>query len=145
MSYQIIFLCPHGAAKSVIAAAYCQQLADVQGIPLRVMSAGTEPDSEIAPAVIELLRAEGIDVTGQRPRCVTHEELATADRIISLGCDLGDLAPVGSMIECWDDVPPPSQNLHAARDRIRTYVDRLVATLTQAEGNMSDSAEGAVP
>jgi protein-tyrosine-phosphatase len=145
MTYRIVFLCPHGAAKSVMAAAYCRQLANVQGISLHVMSAGTEPDPEVAPAVIELLNAEGIDVADQRPRRVTHEDLVMADRIISLGCDLGDLAPAGDMIERWDDVPPPSQDLHAARDRIRTHVDQLVVTLLHAEGDTSDSAPGAMP
>ena len=143
MNEQILFLCSHGAAKSVIAAAYCQQLAAAQGIQLRVTSAGTEPDPEIAPAVVELLRAEGIDVTGQRPHLVTHEELTTADRIISLGCDLSDLAPAGSTIERWDHVPSPSQDLQAARDRIRTHVERLVATLRQ--GHIPDSTKGVVP
>ena len=78
MSEQIVFLCPHGAAKSVIAAAYCQQLADQCGVPLHVTSAGTEPDAEVSPAVVALLRAEGIDVAGHQPRRVTPEELATA-------------------------------------------------------------------
>src|SRR5262245_66537790 len=122
MSNQIVFVGPHGAAKSVIAAAYCQQLAAAQGIPLHVTSAGTEPDPEIAPAVVELLRAEGIDVIDQRPRRVTHQDLLTADHIISLGCDLDDLAPARGAIECWDDVPAPSQNLQAACDRIHAHV-----------------------
>src|SRR5262245_42869700 len=127
MNERILFLCPHGAAKSVIAAAYCQQLAAAHDIQLHVTSAGTEPDPEIAPAVVELLRAEGMDVNGQRPRRVTHEELRTADRIISLGCDLSDLAPAGSRIERWDDVPAPSQDLIAARNRIHAHVEQLIA------------------
>ena len=72
MSYQIVFLCPHGAAKSVIAAAYCQQLADQQNVQLRATCAGTEPDAEVSPAVLELLRMEGIDVADQRPRRVSY-------------------------------------------------------------------------
>lgn len=102
MSERIIFLCPHGAAKSVIAAALCQQLADHWDIPLHATSAGTEPDAEVAPAVVTFLRAEGIDVADYRPRRVTSEELATARRIIALGCDLGDLARPGMLIERWD-------------------------------------------
>ncbi len=115
MSYRILFLCPHGAAKSVLAAAYCQRLAAAQGIPLEVLSAGTEPDPAVAPAVVELLRAEGMDVAGQPPRRVTPEDLTAADRIISLGCALDDLAPTSGVVERWDDVPAPSQNLQAAR------------------------------
>ena len=143
MSNRIVFLCPHGAAKSVIAAAYCQQLADQWGVPLHATSAGTEPDVEVAPAVVTLLGAEGIDVADHRPRRVTAEELATAWRIISLGCDLGDLAHPEMEIERWDDVPPPSQNLLGARDRIRDHVEQLVLALKQAEGDAPDTARGA--
>jgi arsenate reductase (thioredoxin) len=143
MSERIIFLCPHGAAKSVLAAAYCQQLADQWGVPLHATSAGTEPDAVVAPAVVALLHAEGIDVADQRPRRVAAEELAIAHRIISLGCDLGDLARPGMVIEHWDDVPQPSQDLPEARDRIRDHVEQLVLALKQAEGGAPHTARGA--
>jgi arsenate reductase (thioredoxin) len=143
MSNRIIFLCPHGAAKSVIAAAYCQQLAEQLGVPLYVISAGTEPDAEVAPAVVTLLRTEGIDVTDHRPRRVAVEELATAARIISLGCDLGDLARPGMEIEHWDDVPPPSQNLLGACNRIRAHVEQLVVAIKHADVHTPDTAQGA--
>jgi arsenate reductase (thioredoxin) len=143
MTDQIVFLCPHGAAKSVIAAAYCQQLADRQNVPLRATAAGTEPDAEISPAVLELLRGEGIDVADQRPRRVTHAELVAASRIISMGCDLADLQPTGAVVEHWDDVLPPSQNLLLARDQIRAHVEQLLETLRRAALPGPDPAQGA--
>ncbi len=143
MHDQIVFLCPHGAAKSVIAAAYCQQLADQHNVPLRASAAGTEPDAEFSPAVLELLHTEGINVVDQRPRRVTPEELAAAARIISLGCNLDDLQTAGMVVEHWDDVPPPSQNLLLARDLIRAHVEQLVATLHHAALPAPDTAQGA--
>jgi protein-tyrosine-phosphatase len=143
MSNRIVFLCPHGAAKSVIAAAYCQQLADQWGVPLHATSAGTEPDTEVAPAVVTLLRTEGIDVADHRPRRVTPEELAAASHIISLGCDLSDLALLGMAIQRWDDVPSPSQNLLGARDRIRDHVERLIMAMKQADVSAPDASQGA--
>jgi arsenate reductase (thioredoxin) len=140
MSDQIVFLCPHGAAKSVIAAAYCQQLADRDNVPLRATAAGTEPDAEVSPAVLELLRTEGINVADQRPRRVTSELLAAASWIISLGCDLDNLQTAGMVVEHWDDVPPPSQNLLLARDRIRAHVEQLVETLQRAVLPAPDTA-----
>lgn len=142
MSERVVFLCPHGAAKSVIAAAYCQQLADQWGVSLHVTSAGTEPDAEVAPAVVALLRAEGIDIADQQPRRVTVEELATASRIISLGCDLGDLAHTGMEIERWDDIPSPSQNLLGARDRIRDHVEQLVLAIRHADVHTPGTTQG---
>jgi len=36
------------------------------------------------------------------------------------------------MIEHWDDVPSPSQDLEGARDRIRDHVEQLIVRLNQA-------------
>jgi protein-tyrosine-phosphatase len=128
----ILFLCPHNAAKSVLAAAYCQHLAAQCGLEVQVTSAGTEPDATASPDVVALLRTEGLDVAHHRPRHVTREELGAAFRVISMGCDVSHLAPPGTLVEHWDDVPSPSQHLAQARDVIYTYVERLVEELKQS-------------
>ena len=130
----IFFLCPHNAAKSVIAAAYCQRLAAQRGLELYATSAGTEPDPAVSPVVVAALRAEGIDVSGHRPRRVTRDELAAAWRVVSLGCDLGDLPPGQGAVERWDDVPSPSQDMAGARVAIRGCVARLLDQLAGASG-----------
>jgi arsenate reductase (thioredoxin) len=122
----ILFLCPHNAAKSVIAAAYLERLVTKHGITLHATSAGTDPDLAVAPAVAGALLAEGIDVREHRPRRVTAEELARASRVVSLGCDLGDMAPPGLVVERWDDVPSPSTDLTAACAAIAAHVRQVV-------------------
>jgi protein-tyrosine-phosphatase len=124
----VLFLCPHHAAKSVIAAAYFDRLARARGLGWRADSAGTEPAARAAPAVVAALRAEGIDVAGHRPRHGAPEDLAAADRVISLGCDLGELASPGLRVEHWDDVPPASVDLDATRAALRP-LRRRVETL----------------
>jgi arsenate reductase (thioredoxin) len=124
----ILFLCPHNAAKSVIAAAYCERLAAERGLTLRATSAGTDPDPGVSPGVAAALLAEGIDVSAQRPRRVTAEALARASRVISLGCNLGDIATPGLVVEPWDDVPSPSADLTSARAVMAAHVRRLVDT-----------------
>jgi arsenate reductase len=116
MDQTILFLCPHNAAKSVMATAFCQHLAGQYGLELHVTSAGTEPDPAISPAVAELLRKEGFGMANYRPRAVCREELAAAFRVISMACDVSDLSPSGTMVEHWNDVPAPNQGLSAARD-----------------------------
>jgi arsenate reductase (thioredoxin) len=124
----ILFLCPHSAAKSVIAAAYCERLAAERGLTLCATSAGTDPDPGVSPGVAAALLAEGIDVRAYHPRRVTVGELASASRVVSLGCDLGDLAPPGLVVERWDDVPSPSTDLTGARAVIAAHVRRLIDT-----------------
>ncbi len=74
----VLFLCPHNAAKSVLAAAYFDMMAFERGLPFRADSAGTEPDDQPLPAVVAALQADGIDVAGHRPRHVTAEDLTHA-------------------------------------------------------------------
>jgi protein-tyrosine-phosphatase len=96
---------------------------------VRAQAAGTEPDPEVSPAALAGLLAEGIDVRGDRPRSVTGEELAGASRMVTMGCDLEDLVPLGVPVERWDDVPPVSESYAAASAvigrRVRSLLDRL--------------------
>ena len=125
----ILFLCPHNAAKSVLAAAYFDQLARERGLDYQAASAGTSPDAAPSPAVVAMLRDEGIDVAGHRPRRLTAEDLTSAHRVISLGCDLDDLTEGNVPVDRWDDVPPASRDLAASRAAIKRHLDALVNEL----------------
>jgi arsenate reductase (thioredoxin) len=133
MSNTILFLCPHHAAKSVIAAAYFNQIADQLGLALKADSAGTEPDDVVSPVVVAMLSREGIDVSQHQPRLVTAEELATAQRIISMGCLNETLAVAPERIEQWNDLPMVSQDPDGARIAIRTRVEQLITELQPAK------------
>ena len=131
---RVLFLCPHNAAKSVLAVAEFNRLAQQRGLAVRADSAGTEPDAAPSPAVVATLLADGIDVTDHRPRRVTKEDLAAAHRIITLGCDVEALVPPGASIVSWDDVPPVSRDLEGAHTVIRQHVARLVVELAADQG-----------
>ena len=126
----ILFLCPHNAAKSVLAAAYFDMMALERRLPFRADSAGTEPDEQPSPAVVAALQADGIDVAGHLPRRVTAEDLTSAYRVISLGCDVDSFVPSDVRVDRWDDVPPASRDLAASRDAIRRHLDALFDQLT---------------
>jgi protein-tyrosine-phosphatase len=122
----VLFVCLHGAAKSVLGAAYFQRLADGRGVKLRAEFVGTQPDAELAPRVARELRADGIDLGERRPRALTPADVTTASRIVSFGCDLGGLAG-DREVERWDDVPNVSDGYEAARDAIVKRLPDLLA------------------
>jgi protein-tyrosine-phosphatase len=127
----ILFMCPHGAAKSVLASAYFLRLAKERGLNVRVESAGTQPDEQVAPAVANHLVRNGYVVPVVKPRQVTADDVATADVVISIGCDLKGLpAPRGALIR-WDDVPSPSENFALADEAIRKRVIELIEELVR--------------
>jgi arsenate reductase (thioredoxin) len=127
----VLFMCPHGAAKSILASAYFTRLAAERGLRIRVVSRGTEPDPQVAPAVVAHLRGQGLPVPADPPRRVGQEDLAAADIVISVGCDLSGLDVAPERLKRWDDVPSPSEQPVAADAAIRAHVAALVEELAR--------------
>lgn len=129
----VLFMCPHGAAKSVLASVHFRRLAKERGLNVRVDSAGTDPDPAIAPAVARHLKQGGYDVPAAKPRQASTQEMADADVIVSIGCDRGKLAaPRGALIE-WSDVPSPGENMAAADARIQELAAALVEEMLRRQ------------
>jgi len=123
---RVLFVCLHGAAKSVIGAAHFRRLAAERGLAIGAVAAGTEPDPQLAPGAVKGLAGDGLAPALTRPRPVTLYDLDSAVRIVSFGCEI---APTrGQRVEQWD-VPAVSDGYAAARDRIVANVERLVADL----------------
>jgi arsenate reductase len=127
----VLFVCLHGSAKSLVAARYCEQLAEARGIGLSCGSAGLEPDSAVPPHVIAGLAADGIDVSTARPAQATAEMVTDADYAVALGCDLSAIG-VGRDVSRWDDIPAVSDGYDVARDaivvRLHQLLDEISAT-----------------
>jgi protein-tyrosine-phosphatase len=123
---RVLFVCLHGAAKSVVAAAHFRRLAAARGLQIGAVAAGTEPDAELAPGAVKGLESEGLTPAPRRPRPVTVYDLSSATRVVSFGCDITPLR--GQRTDQWD-VPAVSDGYAAARDRIVANVERLVREL----------------
>jgi protein-tyrosine-phosphatase len=127
---KVLFICPHGAAKSVLASAYFQRRAKERGLNVAVDFAGTDPDPAIAPRVMKRLDEQGIAIPKGPPRRVTASALDEADLIITLGCDLeGFASHAGAKRRRWDEVPLPRENFELADQAIVKRVNELVEEL----------------
>ena len=123
----MLFVCLHGAAKSVVAAAHFRRLAAARGLAIDAVAAGTEPDAELAPGAVKGLAGDGL-ARRAGPSAPGHalRPGRAPSRIVSFGCDV---APAkGQRVDQWD-VPAVSDGYEAARDRIVAHVERLVAEL----------------
>jgi protein-tyrosine-phosphatase len=123
---RVLFVCLHGAAKSIVAAAHFRRLAKARGLTIGAAAAGTEPDPELGPAAVKGLADDGLKPAPARPRPLTVYDLESATRVVSFGCDVTPAR--GQRVEQWD-VPAVSEGYAAARDRIVANVERLVADL----------------
>jgi arsenate reductase len=127
----ILFICEHGAAKSVMAAAYFDKLARERGLKYRATFRGTNPDPTLAVAAVKGLREDGIETNGLKPQLVTGGDLKAASMIVTLGCDLPGKDAVAGKVAEWNGIPSVSENYQAARDDIVKRVRRLVDELTK--------------
>jgi arsenate reductase (thioredoxin) len=134
---RVLFVCEHGAGKSVLAAAYFAQLAKERGLDVKVDSAGTAPDAAVAPVVATHLEKQGYEVPIAKPRQATAADLATADIVVTMGCELKGLPkPTGRLLK-WDEVPGPGQDLSGAEEAIRKRTAALAEELSQQKRSQS--------
>ena len=126
---KIVFVCEHGAAKSVIAVKELEKLARERGISIQAVSRGTTPDPDIPLLVRTGLKADGIEIGTMKPVQVKPEDLRDAARVISFGPDLSAVAGQKVRVEDWSATPDVSGNFPAARDyivkRLQTLLDQI--------------------
>jgi arsenate reductase len=133
---EILFLCVHNAGRSQMAAGFARRLGGERVI---VHSAGTAPGEYVNPAVAEVMREKGIDISDQRPHALTEAMGRSADVIITMGC--GDSCPVypGTRYLDWDLADPAGKSLDEVRP-IRDEIERRVVALLDELG-VTDSPD----
>jgi arsenate reductase (thioredoxin) len=123
-NFLIIFVCEHGAAKSIIAATYFNKLAKERNLNVRAIARGTNPEAELSPKTIAGLQHDGLSPAQSAPQKLTLAEVESAERIISF-CDLPVEYQNKTSIEQWDDIPPVSEDYQTARDAILEKLTHL--------------------
>jgi arsenate reductase (thioredoxin) len=101
----VIFVCEHGAAKSVLATAYFNKLAEERKLPFRATFRGTSPQDDLSVRVVDGLKADGVAVPTGKPAAITDADVADATHIFAIGCTLPDAAGRSGKAADWSDVP----------------------------------------
>jgi protein-tyrosine-phosphatase len=125
-----VFVCEHGAAKSVIAAAYFNKLVAERGLKYHAVSRGTAPDPDFSSTTVAGLRADGFAPLAGAPTLLRMTDLESASFVVSFGPDIKGGENL-KRIE-WNDIPSPSADYGAARDAIRSRVEQLISHLSSA-------------
>lgn len=128
MSTSVLFLCPHAAAKSVMAAGLLAGEAQRLGLDLRIDNAGVEPDPHVKQLVRERLNALSLPVAGT-PRHVVAADVEAADIIVNIGCPIDQVPPSSAEVREWQ-IPDFSDDADIAAAALREHVLELSAELT---------------
>jgi len=124
----IIFICEHGAAKSIVSAAYFNKLATERHLNFRAIARGTNPDKVISPKVQEGLQKDGLTSSEPVPKKISKAALAGARRVITF-CSWPDDYAGDIRVEHWDDLLWESEDYSKSRDRILERLGRLLEEL----------------
>jgi arsenate reductase len=125
----VLFVCEHGAAKSVVAAAHFNKLASERGLPFRAISRGTAPDAAVPSRIADGLRSEGMSVpAGFSPSPVTVADVNAAMRVVTFDVSLPVTAD-GPAVTRWDNLPAFSDGYGPASDAVRQKVQSLLTNL----------------
>lgn len=128
----VVFVCEHGSAKSVIAAAHFNKLASDRKLNVRAISRGTNPDQEIAPKAAEGLQADGLAVAREKPKRLTRADASRGLRLVAF-CELPQAFSKNGRVEQWRDLPAVSEDYSKARDAIVKRVRHLLDELGSAK------------
>jgi protein-tyrosine-phosphatase len=125
----IIFVCEHGAAKSVVAAAHFNKLAGEMNLNIRAIARGTTPDAELSPKTVEGLKNDGLTPTESAPHKLSLADIESAQRVVAF-CNLPEEYQSKAPTEQWNDVPPVSEDYEKARDAIVEKINQLIENIS---------------
>jgi arsenate reductase len=121
----IVFVCEHGAAKSIIAAAYFNKLAHAKNMDVRAIARGTNPDPELSSKTIAGLHEDGLTPTESVPQKSLPADVDSAQRVVTF-CELQEEYRNKIPVEQWNDIPPVSENYEKARTAILEKLNQIM-------------------
>jgi arsenate reductase len=119
---RVLFVCIGNAGRSQMAQAFYERAGGM------ARSAGTRPEAEVHPEVVEVMRELDIDLDGRRPHKLSQEDVEWAELVVTMGC--GDACPVlpGKRYVDWNLQDPAGMPVEVVR-QIRDQIAGLVAEL----------------
>ena len=124
----VVFVCEHGAAKSLVATAYFNKLAAERGLPDRAEFRGVDPQDALSVTAVAGLKPDGVAIPPGRPTAIGAADVAAASHIFAIGCTLPAGAGQSGKARSWDDVPD-GKGYEPMRDAIVRHVKALLDTL----------------
>ena len=128
---KILFVCVENAGRSQMAEGFLRKYAP----QFDVISAGTKPQSQLIPNVIDVMKEIGIDITEQKPKELTNKMIVQSVTV-NMGCMDKESCPalfVDDVID-WNISDPKDKDIEQIRkirDEIKNKVLNLIKKLDE--------------
>ncbi len=100
-------------------------------------SAGTQPADKVNPAVVEVMREVGMDISHRKPKMLTFDMLEDVDRVITMGCGVEGVCPANFVpTEDWQLENPegkPIERVRQIRGEVKARIEKLIKELSNGE------------
>lgn len=129
----VLFVCPHGAGKSRMAAAYFAAAAPLEW---EGTTAGLHPADAVSPAAVRLLAGSPEDASLDRDAPRPLHAIPRPDLVVSIDCDAAAEMPEGGAAPRhvrWDLAARTMDE--SMRDELRARALTLAAQLRDADGD----------
>jgi arsenate reductase (thioredoxin) len=133
---KLLFVCVENAGRSQMAEAFARRKG------FEASSAGTQPATNVNPAVAEAMAERAFNFTMKRPKMLTIEMIDNADLVITMGCSVEKVCPrpmlekMSKKLVDWNLEDPKGKALADVR-KIRNEIERRVDEL--AKGQLAPS------
>jgi len=125
---EIVFVCEHGAALSVVSAAYFNKLAKEQHLNMHAVARGVTPQENLANSASNGLKADGVPSEVQKPHALSQDDLLHSDYVVTF-FPLPEKYSINVPLESWNDVPPTGAGYNKSRDAILKHIQQLLEKL----------------
>jgi hypothetical protein len=127
---KIVFVCEHGSAKSVIAAAYFNKLAREKNIGWEASARGNDPDDQVSEKTKKLLAGDKLlDVTFI-PQQLSQRDVDEAEQVILFN-DLPENIQGKDNIEYWLSIQSVNDDFQKLRNDIVSKIIPLLDSLAK--------------
>jgi protein-tyrosine-phosphatase len=125
---KVVFVCEHGAGKSVVAAAYFNKIAKDRNLNWEASCRGTNPDEEVSAPTKEGLKSDNLLDPSLSPKKLAPSDTSNVEKII-LFTKLPDDFKTSVKSEDWSSLPNIDAKYEVRRDALIKKINEFFDSL----------------
>ena len=125
---KVVFVCEHGAGKSVVAAAYFNKIAKDRNLNWEASCRGTNPDEEVSAPTKEGLKSDNLLDPALSPKKLAPSDTSNVEKII-LFAKLPDDFKTSVKSEDWSSLPNIDAKYEVRRDALIKKINEFFDSL----------------